>query len=353
MQAGSARTQVDLGPYLEWSRHVALSAIRELVPSDPELGPALYQLVLDYPQREAKGMRPALCLATCGAFGGCTDEAIPSAAAIELLHNAFLVHDDIEDGSELRRGKPTLHRLRGVGVALNVGDAMLALALQPLLENTRRLDLGRALAILDEVADMARVTTEGQALELDWIWRARWDLEEADYIRMVERKTARYTFGTPTRVGALIAGATEAQHEALAGFARELGVAFQIVDDVLNLTEESGSYGKEASGDLWEGKRTLILIHALRHARPDDRRRALDALARCRPGQAGGPPRTLRDVSHLLALIRSSGSLDHARAVAVDHARRAERWLDGLALPPSTHLDVLRGLLNYVYRRRR
>ena len=234
MQTANALTPTDLGPYLAWARAVSLDAIRGYIPTDPELGSALYDLVLDYPLREAKGIRPALCLASCGALGGCTDAAIPSAAAIELFHNAFLVHDDIEDGSELRRGGPPLHRLRGVAVALNVGDAMLALALQPLLENTHVLDLGRALAILEEVAAMARVTAEGQALELDWIWRDHWDLGEADYIRMVERNTARYTFVTPTRVGALIAGATESQHEALAGFSQALGVAFQIIDDVLN-----------------------------------------------------------------------------------------------------------------------
>ena len=137
-----------------------------MIPRDGQLGRVLYNLVFDYPLREAKALRPALCIATCRMLGGSLEAVCNSATVIELFHNAFLIHDDIEDGSEKRRSGPTLHRVHGTPVAINVGDAMFALTLEPLLHNTRLLDLGRALRILQVIARMVRESAEGQAMEL-------------------------------------------------------------------------------------------------------------------------------------------------------------------------------------------
>ena len=152
----------------------------------------------------------------------------------------------------------------------------------------------------------------------------------------------------------MIAGASTAQHEALHGFSQALGVAFQVTDDVLNLCPDEGSYGKERYGDLWEGKRTSILLHALRTAPPHTRARALEALSRARPGSGERAPRTVEDVDFLVALINRTGSLDHARAQARHHALRADAWLAQLEAtrPPSPHLAFLRSLLDYVHQRR-
>ena len=241
----------------------------------------LYDLILDYPLRGGKALRPALSIATCLGLGGHLEAILPTAATLELYHNAFLIHDDIEDESWTRRGKPTLHIDHGIPIAVNVGDAMLSLSLQPLLDNVERVGLGPALRILRAVAHMTRRTVEGQALELDWVRNNTWQLDDADYLEMVELKTSWYSFITPLQVGAVAAGAGPEQLEPLEALGRHLGAAFQITDDLLNLRADPEDYGKEIGGDLWEGKRTLMLLHALRNA---DTRRS--RARRADPGQA-------------------------------------------------------------------
>jgi geranylgeranyl diphosphate synthase type II len=328
-----------------------------------------------------------LCIATCRALGGPLGGVLQSAAVLELYHNAFLIHDDIEDGSEKRRDGNTLHRSQGIPIALNVGDAMLALALQPLFDNMRLLGLGKALRILNAVAEMARHTAEGQALELSWIRDETWELEDLDYLRMVQRKTTWYTFITPVVVGALVAGASEAQMAQLRLFATALGSAFQIQDDVLNLSAQEGRYGKEINGDLWEGKRTLILLHALRSASSHDREQARDILRKPRPpldapaaselatelralwkaGEltdlayarlskteqcrgTGSRCKTEEEVTFLRQLVERHGSLTHARAVAERRASRARKCLDSIHrfMPASPHRDFLESLVAFV-----
>jgi geranylgeranyl diphosphate synthase type II len=311
----------------------------------------------DYPLRGGKALRPALCIAVCRAMGGYLEAVLRSAAAIELYHNAFLVHDDVEDGSELRREAPTLHRLHGVPIAVNVGDGMLALSMASLLDNTAILGVGRTLRILDVVGRMARESAEGQMMELDWIARGTWSLTDESYIRMVYKKTTWYSFITPVRVGAIAAGASDAQVRALATFATLLGVAFQIQDDVLNLVGDS-EYGKEIGGDLWEGKHTLILIHAMRRSPEADRARAVRILAKPRPARdAGGDPahKTTEDVEFLRALVERHDGVAYAAGVAERHAARAARSFEVLAqrFAGSAHVEFLRGLVDFVVRRTR
>jgi geranylgeranyl diphosphate synthase type II len=381
----------ELLTYLERCKELVFPELGRIVPKGP-LGEVLYDRMLDYPRRSAKALRPALCLATCRALGGGLEAALPTAAVLELYHNAFLVHDDIEDGSELRRGLPTLHETFGVPIAINVGDAMLALALSPLLENTRTVGLGKALRVLQIVAEMARVSAEGQALELEWIRSSRFDLADEDYCDMVERKTSHYSFVTPLLVGSVLAAAPPEQTEALRAFGRDLGVAFQIQDDVLNLTEE---YGKDPDGDLYEGKHTLMLLHLFRNAAPAEREVITAILAK--PGRRAGPParspvdpvrrvlasfrkelsaeakraleeacdaadcaltgslKTAEDVSILKSLMGKYGSITHAQGVAARWAGSAAARFEALAphLRPSPDADFLRDLVTYVVERSR
>jgi geranylgeranyl diphosphate synthase, type II len=158
--------------YLDECRALVMDEIQEIVPNN-RFRPILYDLVLDYPLRSGKAFRPALCIATCRALGGRLEDVLHTAAVLELFHNAFLVHDDIEDGSLMRRGQPALHQDYGVPIAINVGDSIFALCLQPLLDNTRLLGLGKALHILQIIITMARESVEGQAMELDWIYGRR------------------------------------------------------------------------------------------------------------------------------------------------------------------------------------
>ena len=130
--------------------------------------PYLDALLRDYPMRGGKMLRSTLCIAAARAFGAEIEDAVPSAVAIELMHNALLIHDDIQDASERRRGKPTLHMLHGVPLALNAGDALSLLSVRPLKENIARLGPMLARRILEETEHVAWETTEGQALELGW-----------------------------------------------------------------------------------------------------------------------------------------------------------------------------------------
>jgi geranylgeranyl diphosphate synthase type II len=231
----------------------------------------LYRVARVYPSRPGKGLRPALCIATSRAFGGSDGDVLPVAVAIELLHNAFLVHDDIVDGSERRRGRPTLSAEYGIGLALNAGDALAVISNQVLRRHAASMDPDLADRVLREFDAMALRTLEGQATELGWRRDRVGELEPADYLDLIMHKSCWYTTVHPLRVGALIGSAGAADLGPLARFGFYLGAAFQIQDDLLNLIGTELEYGKEIDGDLYEGKRTLPLIHLLRNARGGDR----------------------------------------------------------------------------------
>jgi len=266
--------------------------------------------VRDYLDRPGKGLRPALCLATCEAFGGSTEDALAVAAALELMHTAFLVHDDIEDASELRRGAPTLHRRYGMPLALNAGDALAAYGLGAVHEAVRGLDPRLAERIVGEFAFMGRQTVEGQALELGWRIDNRLDLGPDDYLELIMRKTCWYTTVLPMRMGALIGSRGGADLEAFISFGFNLGAAFQIQDDVLNLTGDADVYGKEPNGDLWEGKRTLVLIHLIAAAAVSERAELERFLAKTRA------QRTEAEVETVRRWIDDHGSIAFAREFA-------------------------------------
>jgi len=310
----------------------------------------LYELLADYPFREGKGLRPAICLASCRAVGGRTEQALLSATALELFHNAFLVHDDVEDGSEFRRGTPTMLRQKGVPVSINVGDATNVLAIEPLLGNTRRIGVRKALLVFREIERMARESTEGQAIELGWIADRCFDLTDQDYIRMVYKKTCWYTVIAPLRIGVICGtppGPVAPMEEELTklvelGFLT--GVAFQIHDDLLNLTGDVGYYGKESGGDLWEGKRTIMLLHFLRSAATADRERALRLLALPRRKKSAAEIRWLQQ-----AMVAQS-SLRYGRKLATEYSERAlecEQRAQPLPID-SDDRRFLREMLHYV-----
>jgi geranylgeranyl diphosphate synthase, type II len=305
----------------------------------------LYDLVSVYPARGGKAIRPSLCLATCCAFGGRVDEAVLSATAIELMHNAFLIHDDIEDESRLRRGAATLHATHGSALALNAGDALFVAAQQCVLANIDLLGPRLARRVADEFVMMAQRTTEGQATELGWIRDHIVDLTPDDYLDMVMRKTCWYTTVHPLRVGALIGSWGAVPLEPFVRFGFHLGAAFQIQDDLLNLVGDEARYGKEILGDLLEGKRTLMLIHLLGAARGRERDELLAYLAR---------PRSLRslpEARHIRELMVVHGSVDFAREFARGIAYDAESSFEqafGARAAETPAGGFVRGLINYM-----
>jgi geranylgeranyl diphosphate synthase type II len=311
-----------------------------------EPGSYLYDLLADYPCRGGKMMRSSLCIAMARATGASIDDAIATATSIELMHNALLVHDDIEDASDQRRGTPTLHSLHGIPLALNAGDAMGLLSFRPLKENFHRLGIATALQIFEETERMAWESAEGQALELGWTRDNRTDLTDEDYLHMVMKKTCWLAAVHPLRVGCIIGARGRLPLDPLVRLGFFFGAAFQIQDDVLNL-DAMPAYGKEANGDLLEGKRTLMVIHALRHASGPQRQALIAFLQRARAD---------RSPSHLWrvrTLLRRTGALDHARTTARVLAGAALFEFDRYFAHVADSRDVrfMRNLVTWVHER--
>lgn len=334
----------DLMVTLDRCKTLVVNEILNLIPDRPPKRD-LYALMRDYVTREGKGLRPTLVISTCLALGGRIEDGVRAAAALEMFHNGFLVHDDIADESTHRRGKPTLHTAHGIGLAVNAGDAMHLFAVDITLSNLVSVGLARTLGIIHEILHMCRETVEGQAIELGWIRRNFVPSRDADYSRMSTKKTGWYTCISPCRIGAVAAGVTEPHlldrfNESL----RLTGIAFQIQDDILNLIGETELYGKEALGDLLEGKRTVMMIHLFRET---------DAATRARMVEINALPReskTMAMAREMLEAMQKAGSIDyaiaHADRLANEGVRRFEADLG--FIPETPGKAVLRQVSNYV-----
>jgi len=307
----------------------------------------LYDLVADYPGRWGKMMRPSICLATAQAFGAKLESAIPSAASIELFHNSLLIHDDIEDESDERRGAPTLHRLHGLPLALNAGSALSLMSLYPLLGAGGGVPPGVTSRVLSETMRVGQESAEGQALELGWCRDNRLDLVESDYLELVLKKTCWLATIHPLRIGALLALGETADLDRFVSLGFFLGAAFQIQDDVLNLIGDRRQYGKELGGDLWEGKRTLILIELLKNCSPDEQKELEDFFGLTRA------QKTEARVKRVLGLMQRYGSIEAARATAEALAGAAQHELEQAFFdaPESRHKQFLRELPSWVFER--
>ena len=332
---------------LGWYREMLSDTLAAGVPSwEPQRH--LYGLVKDFVDRSGKGLRPALCIATARALGGRAEDAFPVAAGLEMLHNAFLVHDDIEDGSDSRRGVATMHRRAGLPIAVNTGDAMNALAMRFFRKGGERLGPAAALRIFDEVDHLLVETLEGQAMELGWVRDNDLTVAADDYLRLVLKKTAWYSFIHPLRIGAIIANGEDENLSRFDRFGYFLGLAFQITDDVLNLNGDVARYGKEIDGDLWEGKRTLLLMHALGQANPTDRVWIGNFLARPRER------RLPREVMRLHQIIADGGSIQWAQRAAAEFADAAAREFHNSAfasVPAGPDLEWLRSSIDFLIQR--
>ena len=210
-----------------------------------------------------KRLRPILCLLACAEVGGDPVNALPAAAALEILHNFSLVHDDIEDGDETRRHRPTVWKLWGVPQGINVGDGMFALAFAAMQRLPRRgVSAEITLKALDRFTQMCLDLTEGQHLDLGFETRDSVTVDE--YVRMIQGKTAALV-GASVGIGALIGNASQAQSGDLQRFGQSVGLAFQIQDDILGIWGNPTVTGKAAGNDILRRKKSLPLLYALNH----------------------------------------------------------------------------------------
>jgi geranylgeranyl diphosphate synthase type II len=330
-------------------RGVAKVIRRAMLDAMPDGEPVqwLYGPMREYPSRPGKALRPALCLSASRVYGAEPEAVLGIAVAIELLHNAFLVHDDIADGSEMRRGRPTLAATHGMAAALNAGDGLAIVAGQVLRKATRRLDSDLADQIWYEFDTMALRTLEGQAIEVGWQLDNVEDLKPEDYLELIMHKTCWYTTIHPLRVGALVGSGGKADLAPLVRFGFHFGAAFQIRDDLLNLVGDERSYGKEILGDLYEGKRTLPLVHLLANATGPDLVLVRDYLRRNRS------ERSAQMVGAVRALMDDYGSLRFTSEYAEGILLVAEEYFEQAFADaqPGPDLDFLRALVPYVWAR--
>ncbi|MCX8197714.1 MAG: polyprenyl synthetase family protein [Candidatus Micrarchaeota archaeon] len=297
----------------------------------------VYGLLSEFMAKPGKLLRPALCLASCQAVGGRREDAVSAAAAIEMFHNFTLIHDDIEDNSLLRRGKPCLHIKYSLPLALNAGDGLFMLVWKEALSipGPRREEAQRRL-----LSGFTQVL-EGQAIELGWYFKGKWDVAESDYRTVVEGKTGAL-ISCACEVGGMLGGGDRAACRALSEFGMGIGVGFQIMDDVLNLSGDQKKYGKEIGGDIAEGKRTLITIRALQALEGRKRERLGFILKKSKKSK--------RDVKEALLLIKESGVMESVVNAAEEEISRAISKLDAL---PRNSQKLLREIAEYITKRER
>ena len=272
-----------------------------------------------------KRLRPMLTVIAARALGYAGQAHHQLAAIIEFIHTSTLLHDDVVDESDLRRGRKTANALWGNAPSVLVGDFLYSRSFQLMVE----LD---SMPVMRVLADTTNRIAEGEVLQLLHVGNP--DTTEADYLRVIERKTA-VLFAAATRLSAMLAGAGAAQQDALAGFGMSLGMAFQIADDVLDYTADAAALGKNLGDDLAEGKATLPLNHALAHCAPARRETLARIVREC----------DVDALPEVLAAIRECGSLDYSRQVAQRHARAAEAALAGL--PDNRWSQALHALARY------
>jgi octaprenyl-diphosphate synthase len=276
-----------------------------------------------------KRLRPMLHVLAAGAAGYRGDHHTKLAAIIEFIHTSTLLHDDVVDESDLRRGRKTANALWGNAASVLVGDFLYSRSFQLMVE----LDDMRIMRIL---ADTTNTIAEGEVLQLLNIGNA--DVSEAAYLAVIERKTA-VLFAAATELGGILGGLPEAQVTALRCYGMELGYAFQIADDLLDYVSDAGTLGKNIGDDLAEGKPTLPLIYALEKANPEQVQSLRHAI------EHGG----LDSLDRIIASIRDSGALERTRERALMHAQAARAALT--TLPASAYRDALATLADYSVQR--
>ena len=237
------------------------SALAQLsMPEEPKL---LYTPIIYSMSGGGKRLRPVLLLITAEAFGGSVDEAMPAALAVEIFHNFTLLHDDIMDNADVRRGKPSVYAKWGGNVALLSGDAMLITAYKSLA----RVASERLPRVMSIFSDMALEVCEGQQYDMDFETMSKVTVEE--YMQMIECKTSALLSGS-AMIGATMAGASDEDIKKIYRFATELGLAFQLQDDVLDSFGDI-ALGKKIGGDILEGKKTFLMVQALNRATAEER----------------------------------------------------------------------------------
>jgi geranylgeranyl diphosphate synthase type I len=303
-----------------------------LKPRRPEV---LYDASRHLVMAGGKRLRPFLTIKSCEIVGGNTRDAIPFAAAFEILHNFTLIHDDVMDNDAMRRGAQTVHTKWGIPMAIAAGDLLFAKVFEAMTIYAPKGMNAKRINNCIEIASTATTELcEGQVLDISFPNIS--EVTEDDYITMVGGKTSAL-FRACAEVGAIVGGGKKRQIKAMGQFAWDAGIAFQLMDDYLGATADEKTLGKPVGSDLREGKKTLIIIHALRKAKPRQKEKILAVL--------GNPSATKQEIDEINNLLKEIGSIDYTLKKADRYITTAKRHIN--VLPDSEAKSDLLALIYY------
>ena len=327
---------------LKYAKHVAEGVnevIAELVRGEPS---ELYEASMHLIRAGGKRLRP-LALTLAGRMYGLSESlGIRAGASVEVLHNFTLIHDDIMDKDRLRRGVPTVHTIYGTEKAIIAGDLLFAKAFEALTALVNYgVSPGRIVSAVKELSWASVTVAEGQALDMSF--EARSDVSVEDYITMVFKKTAAL-FKASLVIGALLAGAPEEEVEKLTEYGSDIGIAFQIRDDVLGLVGNEKVLGKPVLSDLREGKRTVLVIYALSKLGGEERSELLKAL--------GNKEASIEELRRAAELIRSTGAMEYADQLAEKYVDNGLEALNSTNAVDNEAKEMLKKLALYITQRK-
>lgn len=332
-------------PLVEEALHESAGSPMAVDAPMADLETYLYQPLTQFTAGGGKRVRPVLALLGAEAVGAPAQAALSAGVAIELFQSAALIHDDIADESELRRGEPCLYKVHGTGLATNMGDLALTQVFEVVLADNN-LDPERKVAVLNALVAMERHTLEGQALDLGWARDERWDITEANYIYMVKSKTAWYSAAYPLAIGAMAGGGNTEVQEGLTELGIHAGIAFQLQDDLLNLVGDAAAQGKDFRSDITEGKRTLAVVYALEHLDAKPRAQLVDLLNSGTTFES--------ELAQAVELIAQGGGIEHCQELAQREAELAKDQADHLAsagLITTTAGELLQSMADFFVKR--
>lgn len=264
-----------------------------------------------------KKLRPVLVVLSSKSVGGRAQDALKTAASMELIHTFSLIHDDIMDKDKMRRGKPSVHMLWGEPMAILAGDTLFSKAFETVLETDAEIDPERVIGALKTVVDSCIKICEGQALDIEF--EGKLDVKEEEYMNMIYKKTAAL-IAAATKAGAILGGGTEEQVQALSEYGRLIGLAFQIQDDYLDVVSDEEDIGKPVGSDIVEGKMTLMVVHALANASREDKKKLISILKSNNEDM----------VDDAIFIFKKYGSIEYTRNIALQNVKTAKKLLDVL-----------------------
>lgn len=332
-----------LGQYSEDINKEIMETLSNIGPND------LKEASIYLTKAGGKMIRPALTILVSEAVGGTSSSSIKTAAAIELIHTFSLIHDDIMDKDEMRRGKPAVHKVWGEPVAILAGDILFSKAYELVIKSKDKIDsnnpeecLGRVNQTLSTVADACVKICEGQAQDMGF--EGNFDVKEEEYMEMIFKKTGAL-LAVATETGAIMGGADEKTISAMYEYGKLVGLAFQIQDDYLDLVSNADSIGKPAGSDIAEGKMTIIAVNALANANDEDRQKLVEIL---KIGNESGNCGQ-EHVNEAMAIFDKYDSIQYAKNVALENVKEAKQLLE--ILPDSETKHTLSLVADFVLER--